>query len=261
MKTKADQIKDLYELHKEGVLDKAEFEKKKKEILSEVSIDRNSSESEELQSGIISSIRDGVKKFRREQARKRQEYNMRQEELKADEEARVNKILSGQIEPIETNLNLEENEACYFIVPADRKALVEKIQVYTEVKSKKKGVIGRAVVGGVLLGPLGALGGAVTAGSKGKTITKQNTSSKLTKIDSGQLIFTNKRVLFVGSQLISIPYDSMPLVEFPSRKKIVINYHTMENGEYYEISGSNAKDTELYFNGITKNLTKLELNS
>jgi hypothetical protein len=254
MKTKADQIKELYDLHKEGVLNKEEFEKKKKEILSEVSTDRNSSESEESRSGIISSITDGVKNFSREQARKRQEYNMRQEELKAEEEARINKILSGQIKPIESNLNLEENEACYFIVPAERKAIVEKVQVYSEVKSKKKGVLGRAVVGGVLLGPLGALGGAVTAGSKGKTITKEKVSSKLTKIDSGQLLFTNKRILFLGSKILSLPYDTVPLVEFPSRKKVIINYPSMEKGEFYEISGSNSNDIEYYFEGITKNL-------
>lgn len=118
-------------------------------------------------------------------------------------------------------------------------------------------MITRAVVGGVLLGPLGAVGGAATAGSKNNSTTTQETVSRLQQVDKGSLIFTNKRMMFIGTGVVSLPYDKLIAVSFGSTmtgKKITVKYEGMLKDEHYVISGDKAKDTELYYRGITEKL-------
>lgn len=253
MQSKANEIKELFELHNKGVLTKEEFEKKKDEILKNGIVDINKSNKvKDKSEGIIANVTNRYQKFKEDQAKKREEARKLEEKRRLEEEARVNKILSGEITPISTNFNLEKDEACYFLISAKRMAIVDQIQEYTENKTKKKGVIGRAIVGGILLGPLGALGGAATAGSKGKTTVHQKVIPTLEMIDTGLLALTSKRVLFIGSNMISLPYESIPLVEFPYSTKIIIKYPAMEKGEYFEINGPNAKDIEIYYKGIKR---------
>lgn len=253
MKSKADKLKELYEFHKQGILTKEEFEKKKDEILKNQIVDKNKSKKvKDKSAGIIANISNRYQKFREDQAKKKEETRKLEEKRKLEEDARVNKILSGEIAPISTNFNLEKDEICYFLISAKRMAIIDHIQEYTENKIKKKGVIGRAIVGGVLLGPLGALGGAATAGSKGKTTVHQKVVPTLEMIDNGLLALTNKRVLFIGSNMISLLYESIPLVEFPSKTKVIIKYPAMERGEYFEINGPNVKDIEIYYKGIRR---------
>lgn len=185
------------------------------------------------------------------------DYQADKAQKRADEEQRQNKILAGNIAPISILVNLEPNEVAYLELPANRMATVERIEEYTTGKTKKKGVLTRAVVGGVLLGPLGALGGAATAGSKGNSKTIQKTVSRVERVDTGKLIFTNKRLVFLGNYVFSLPYQNIVGAEFSGGlggSKLALKYQEMLNGEHFILSGPNAKDSELYYKGITANL-------
>lgn len=185
------------------------------------------------------------------------DYKDEQARKKAEEEARQQKILAGEIEPVQVIVNLEPNEKAYAEFGAKRMAVVDRVVEKTVSKSKKKGVVTRAVVGGVLLGPLGALGGAATAGSKGNSTTTQETVSKLEAVDTGSLILTNKRLVFMGQNLVSLPYDKLLAVSFAGSmggKKLIVKYEGMLKDEHYVVSGEKAKDTELYYKGITEKL-------
>lgn len=200
-----------------------------------------------------SSVKKKINDYKDEQARK-----------KAEEEARQQKILSGQIEPVQVIVNLEPNEKAYADFGAKRMAVIDRTVEKTVSKSKKKGVVTRAVVGGVLLGPLGALGGAATAGSKGNSTTTQETVNKLEAVDTGTLILTNKRIVFMGQNLISLPYSKLLAVSFANAmggKKLIVKYEGMLKDEHYVVSGDKAKDTELYYKGITDKLMLQETNT
>lgn len=181
---------------------------------------------------------------------------------KADEEARQQAIRSGDIQPIQVVVNLESDEKAYAQFGAKRMALVDRVVEKTVGKTKKKGVVTRAIVGGVFLGPLGALGGAATAGSKGSSTTVHETVSKLEAIDGGSIIFTNRRLIFVGREVVSLPYGKIVAVSFGktmSGKKLIVKYEGMLKDEHYVLSGSNAKDSELFYEGVTKNLLLKEI--
>lgn len=176
--------------------------------------------------------------------------------LVAVEQARQQKILAGDINPISVSLNLQADEKAYLELPANRVASVDSIIEHTVGKSKKKGVVGRAIVGGVLLGPVGALGGAATAKSRNSSTTTQQVVSNMEQVDSGQLILTNKRFIFVGNKnVISLTYPEIIASSF-NDNKATIKYNGMLNGEYYAVYGPAANDTPLYFNGITEHIAR-----
>ncbi|GEM_PF-955502 len=183
-------------------------------------------------------------------------YKQHQDEkarLAAAEEARKQKILNGELVPLTVTTNLQPNEVAYLELTARRMASVDSVIQETVGKSKKKHVVGRAVVGGVLLGPLGALGGAATAGSKQASVTTEKTVSEIKLVDSGQVLFTNQRFIFLGNNdsVISLPYAEIVAAGF-SGKQVKLKYAGMLSGEYYEVFGNGAKDTELYYTGITQ---------
>lgn len=202
--------------------------------------------------------------YKEKQALKKATAEAEKEAIRVAEEARVAAILSGKIEPVQVVVNLQPGENAYADFGAQRMAVVDRIVEKTVGKSKKKGVLTRAVVGGVLLGPLGAVGGAATAGSKHNSVTTQQTVSRLEAVDTGSLIFTNKRIVFVGNNVLSLKYDQLIAVNFDKIKtgtKLHLKYQGMLQGEHFIVGGEKAKDTELYFKGITEKLLLSEQNN
>lgn len=186
-------------------------------------------------------------------------YKQRQDEkarLIEAEVARKQKILDGELAPITVKATLQPNEIAYLELTARRMAAVDSVIQETVGSSKKKHVVGRAIVGGVLLGPLGAVGGAATAGSKQTSTTTERTISEINVIDSGQVVFTNKRFIFLGNNdsVISLPYSEIIAAGF-SGNQVRLRYAGMLGGEYYEVFGDNAKDAKLYYTGITQHQT------
>lgn len=188
------------------------------------------------------------------------DFQARQSEKKAAKEEQKNQILSGNIPIVHTDLNLPQGEQVYFEAKAQRMALIEYEVEETTGKTKRKGTIRRAVVGGALLGvatggigaALGAVGGAVTAKGKTKSKTTTRTVKKKEKVDQGRLVFTSKRVMFVGNEVISIPYSQIIEHNFSlmlGSGSITIKYQDMLEGEYYQVSG--ARDAEIIYQGIT----------
>lgn len=183
-------------------------------------------------------------------------YKQRQEEkalLATAEETRKQKILNGELVPITVTPTLQPNETAYLELTARRLASNNSVIQETVGTSKKKHVVGRAIVGGVLLGPLGAVGGAATAGSKQTSTITEKTISSTEVVDSGQIIFTNQRFIFLGNNdsVISLPYAEIIAAGF-NGNQVKLKYAGMLSGEYYEVFGESAKDTELYYAGITK---------
>lgn len=183
---------------------------------------------------------------------------------KAAEEARRERIASGGIVSTSyANVNLEEGESSYIAFAAHRKARVSHIVTHTVNHTKKKGVVGRAIVGGVLLGPLGALGGAATAGSRTTGKTTEQIVENLEDLDVGTMIFMDKRFLFMGQgSVVSIPFEKALAIEFsnPSFSSIstlTVKYPEMAKEECYHLSGPDSKIAEIWFKGIKeKNNTK-----
>lgn len=175
--------------------------------------------------------------------------------LASMEEARKQKILDGEIDSISlsTKLPLEPDEVPYLEIIAQRIALVDSTVQETVGKSKRKGVVGRAVVGGILLGPLGAVAGATTAGSKQTATTTEKTVTTSSTVGRGNIILTNQRFIFAENSeiVVSVPYTKMRITGF-NGKIINVQYVGMLDGEHYEILDDKAKDMELYYEGITK---------
>jgi hypothetical protein len=195
----------------------------------------------------------GLKDFANKIQKVASDYKDSQEAKKQAELQRQTDITNGKIPAISVTVNLEPNEKAYLSLTAKRLANRDHIVETTTGKSKKKGVITRGIVGGVLLGPVGLVAGAATAGSKSNSRTTQNTVTRLEVIDHGTLIFTNKRMMFLGSQVISLPYDKLIGVSF-SKNVFFPKYENMEPNEQYTVSGESAKDIQLYYQGITNNL-------
>lgn len=190
-------------------------------------------------------------------------YKQRQEEkvqLAKAEEARKQKILAGELAPITVKTTLQSNEIAFLELTARRLASLDSVIQETVGSSKKKHVVGRAIVGGALLGPLGAVAGAATAGSKQTSTTTERTVSSNEVVDSGQIIFTNKRFIFLGNNdsVISLPYAEIIAAGF-SGNQVKLKYTGMLSGEYYEVFGEGAKDIELYYAGITSHQKKANL--
>jgi hypothetical protein len=162
------------------------------------------------------------------------------------EENRLDDISQGKIKPIETNYNLASDEKAFVIFNADKMGF--KIISQTH----KKGVLGRALVGGLLLGPLGALGGATTAGSH--TTEKKSFTPEV--LDKGKMVLTNKRFVFIGRNITSVPYEQIIEIKFSKMwlggTKLEMKYPEMIDGESYNLSGEDSKIADVWFNGIKK---------
>lgn len=178
------------------------------------------------------------------------------ETKKADEAARKAAIVAGDIDPIQVVVNLEPGEVAYASFPAKRMANVETHSQKTVGRSKKKGVVLRAVVGTMIASPIGGVVGAATAGSKSESVTTTEVSSELKQIDKGNLIFTNRRIVFVGAGVVSLPFAELIAVAFKNGltgANVSMKYNGMMPNEHYLLSGAQAKDSELYYRSIQAN--------
>lgn len=183
-------------------------------------------------------------------------------------EARHQKLLSGVLTPIKVTTNLQPGETAYLELSATRMASVDSIVQETVGTTKKKHVVRRAVVGAALGGRAGEIVAGATAGGKQTSTTTQRTVTETKGIDSGQLILTDKRFLFIGhNNVVALHYGDIIATSFRSKEiydrgnklsdtQLEIKYPGMLNGEYYEVSGDQAEDTEFYYKGITNKLIK-----
>ncbi len=175
-------------------------------------------------------------------------YKAKKAKEQAEEAARQKVILSGKIKPIKTNYNLDPGEKAYITFQAHKKGVINR----TVSSTHQVGVASRAGCGCCLLGPLGALLGGVTAPSQ----TNQNTVESTAVLDSGTMIFTNKRFLFVGNKsMTSLEYKKALDISFKKtllESKLEVKYPEMVNGEYYSLSGTDSKIAEIWFQGIRK---------
>ena len=181
------------------------------------------------------------------------------EDKKAANEAHKQAVANGDISPITPSVKLKQGEKAYAEFTAKRKAIVTTTIQRTVEKTKKKGGITRAVVGGALLGPVGAVVGATTAKSKGNSVGYTEDIESLKDIDQGILVLTDQRMLFVGQEIVSIPYDELVGVKFKNTitgAEISVKYAGMLKGEQYFISGKEAKLSKMYYQAITEKLLK-----
>lgn len=179
------------------------------------------------------------------------------ENKKADEVARKGAIASGEIEPIQVVVNLEPGELAYASFPAKKMGDVETQTQTTVGSTKKKGVVKRGAVGMILAGPVGGVLGAATASNTSETATTTEISRELKQLDKGQLIFTSRRVVFVGQGVVSLPYDQVVAVTFKNGltgATVSLKYDGMSPNEHYILSGGQAKDSELYYRSIQNHL-------
>jgi hypothetical protein len=182
-----------------------------------------------------------------------------------DPEERKELILAGAIEPIIVSAKLEKNEKAYIALKAKRTATIDHQIEVTKGGTKRKGVVTRAVVGSALLAPTGlwwagGIAGAATAGSKTNSKTQQKTVTKFEIVDTGELIFTDMRVLFIGNkEILSLPYEALIDTKFGRNllgRTFSPKYEEMLPNETFVISGPAAPEASLYFQGITQNLLR-----
>ena len=202
---------------------------------------------------------DGIKQMKKNNDDFIKSFTKPFEDKKAAVEAHKQAVMSGDISPITPFVKLKQGEKAYAELPAKRKALVTTTIQRTAQKTKKKGGITRAVVGGALLGPVGAVVGASTAKSKGNSVGYAEEVENMSDIDKGVLVFTDQRMLFVGQEIVSIPYDELVDIRFIDMltgAEISVKYAGMLEGEKYFASGKEAKLSKMYYQAITEKLVK-----
>lgn len=197
---------------------------------------------------ITSKAKKSFKEYQEKKAKEKAEYQKKLAKERADEEARQKEILSGKLEPIKTDYNLDKGEKVYATFQAQKMGRVDKAVNVTH----RQGVASRAGCGCCLLGPLGAVLGGVTAPSK----TNQFTHEALTSLDRGTMVFTNKRFLFVGeNSMKGLVYDKVLSISFnvhSSETDLEVKYPEMAKGEYYALTGHDSKIAETWYQGIRK---------
>lgn len=134
------------------------------------------------------------------------------------------KMVDGLTIPANTMVQLEANdteEKIYFTIPFIKKEpitlaykQVTNIEMFTEdqIKEKDKSVIGRALVGGILIGPLGAIiGGISGAGTKKKKKNKlfvvinyvsKDGETNVISFEDTRMYFTNKFIRHMKNHLV-----------------------------------------------------------
>ena len=175
-------------------------------------------------------------------------------------------IWAGNFGPIDSGLMLEAGEEAYCrFGDTLYKAVREEVTSYTSGKTTSH-AFGRAVVGGAFLGTTGAIAGAMGAPQRSQSVTTQVTSSEIGILDQGDLLFTNKRFIFVGRTVFSIPYDILMGVTFRDTKEYVdvrirerhrelaLLYEGMPRGLHFVIA--DGLTAERYYHGIREKISQ-----
>lgn len=173
------------------------------------------------------------------------------------EEKRVNKILSGDIEPIKTTFNLKVGEKLYYSVQAERMATFTEVTERTESNTDNSDALGRGCGCGCLFGWLGALLGALSANSKTTTKIIKESQDVIRVVDKGLVMMTNKRIVFYGENLVSVDYDDILLIDFEKGKEVhlIMKYANMLNKEFFNLYGEGSTDCDYYYKGIINKLS------
>jgi hypothetical protein len=172
------------------------------------------------------------------------------------EEKRINGILSGNISPITSQFSLQTGEKLYYSVQAQRMATFTEVTERTETNTDKGDALARGCGCGCLFGWIGALLGALSANSKTTSRVIKESRDSTRAVDKGMVLMTNRRILFNGENLVSVPYEDILLMDFEKGKDIsmVMKYPNMLNKEYFNLYGDGATDCDYYYKGIIANL-------
>jgi hypothetical protein len=135
-----------------------------------------------------------------------------------------------------------------FPLEADEKAIFvgSALRVYDDgtyespigkVTSKTSGGLPGALLGGLLLGPVGAVAGYAVSKKTTTTAPLRTLTLKKEKRDSGKLVITSKRLVFLGSEVVSISMSSVLGFDCSSSEQRV-RFMTPEArpGEYYKLN-------------------------
>jgi len=153
---------------------------------------------------------------------------------KEQERKRRISLLSGNLKPIKTSFHLNVGEYAYFAFQTSRMADRDYIESHTKGAGIGEG-FGRVGVG------------------IAKSTTTQERVTKLETVDTGTLLFTNKRILFVGKEVVSVAYQDILAAEF-NGAIMTIKYPSMIKNECYDIE--KEPDAALYFKGLMRLLGK-----
>lgn len=182
------------------------------------------------------------------------DQKVKYEDKKEQERKRRFAILSGNIKPIQISFHLKAGEHAYFQIKADRMADRDYVESHTTGDARSP-----FIQGGLLRGNTSI-----------STETRQERITKTEIIDSGELLLSNIRMLFIGKEVISIPYDDILSVEFFPNPRfdtttISVKYPTMIKNECYDLEKKN--DAKLYYEGIMRligwdksNITEADVN-
>lgn len=180
------------------------------------------------------------------------------DEQKEQERKRRFSILSGNIKPIQSSFHLQPEEHAYCEIKADRMADNQYLVSYTTGITEKQGVIGRSIAGSLIYGKAGAVIGGTTARGVTTSTTSQERKTRTETIDNGTLLFTNKNILFVGKEVVKIPYDEILSIEFNpisfNSTSMIVKYPTMVKNESYKVDMNTHID--LYYQGVMRTIGK-----
>lgn len=195
----------------------------------------------------------------------RREKRQREAEQAAQKAWGEAQLRAGNIQPIDTGLALDPGEEAYCKFNALFRAAMEEVTSYTSGTTKSSGTIGRAIIGGALFGSTGAIVGAVGAPQHSKSATKSVTTYEVLTVDQGYIVLTNKRFIFVGQSVFSVPYTILLSVEFrntsivfdyriPKRhRELVALYDGMPRGMCFVID--DGESAELCYQALYRKLS------
>jgi hypothetical protein len=162
----------------------------------------------------------------------REEYELKKEH----ERKRRFNILSGNITPIETSYHLNDGEQAYFEFDTKRLANREYIESSNTGKARNPLIQGGLLRGNVKINT---------------TITQERRTEKLETIDRGTMLFTNKQMIFLGNEVVSIPYSEIYSIDFDFLA-MYPKYQGMLKGECYSLGYE--PDVKFYYYGIMRKI-------
>ncbi len=177
--------------------------------------------------------------------------------LEIAEKQRIETIRQGRMSEVTTaNINFGKTEKAYYLLNVARYADMPVLQVDNNIKTKKSGVLSGALIGGMAGGMAGAeIGASLMARDQSKTTTNIISSTQAKLMSKGQMVFTNKRVLYIGREVVSVPYKELLRIEiFPGRTHhtITLLRENMTQGEFYLSFDKKRTDILYYLEGVAR---------